>query len=264
MNILFIGDIVGKIGRKAVVNLLPELRKEHSVDFVIANVENLAHGKGVTHSTLAEIMSAGVDFGTSGNHIWNKSEGLEILAKPDSPIIRPGNYPPGWPGVGEKVLTIGTKSILVINLLGRMFMKVSTDCPFRALDSILTRHHEKQFAAIIVDFHAETTSEKQAFGLYSDGRVSAVLGTHTHVPTADERILPKGTAYITDVGFVGATHSVLGFSPETGIQTHLLQTPPKPVIPESGTANFCAVLITVDENTGNATHFSRIYKEVEI
>ncbi|MEK7103698.1 MAG: YmdB family metallophosphoesterase [Patescibacteria group bacterium] len=142
MNILFIGDIVGKIGRKAVAAVLPELRKEHNIDLVIGNVENLAHGKGITHSTLAEIMAAGVDFCTSGNHIWDKSEGLEILAQPDSPVIRPGNYPPGWPGVGEKVLTIGTKSILVINLLGRMFMKVSTDCPFRTLDSILTRHRE--------------------------------------------------------------------------------------------------------------------------
>lgn len=264
MNILFIGDIVGKIGRKAVAGLLPELRKEHNIDLVIANVENLAHGKGITHSTLAEIMAAGIDFCTSGNHIWDKSEGLEILARPDSPVIRPGNYPPGWPGVGEKVLTIGTNSILVINLLGRMFMKVSTDCPFRALNSILTRYREEQFAAIIVDFHAETTSEKQAFGLYSDGRVSAVLGTHTHVPTADEHILPNGTAYMTDVGFVGAKHSVLGFSPVNGIQTHVLQTPPKPEIPDSGVAGLCAVLVTIDADTRKATNISRIYKEIEI
>lgn len=264
MNILFIGDIVGKIGRKAVAAILPELRKKHDIDFVIANVENLAHGKGITHSSLAEILEAGVDFCTSGNHIWDKSEGLDILNKPDSPVIRPANYPPELPGYGEKILTIGTKSILVINLLGRLFMKVSPDCPFRTLEAILKNHREKKFAAIIVDFHAEATSEKQAFGLFADGNVSAVLGTHTHVPTADGRILPKGTAYQTDAGFVGATHSVIGFSPESSVSSYILQMPPKPEIPESGTANFCGVLVTVEPTTGLATHISRIYQEVEI
>lgn len=263
-NILLIGDIVGKIGRKAVTALLPALRKKHHIDLVIANVENLAHGSGITHSTLEDILSAGVDFCTSGNHIWAKPEGVNILSMPDSPVLRPANYPPGLPGRGEKILTIGTKSILVINLLGRMFMKASPDCPFRTLETILTNHREKTFDAIIVDFHAEATSEKKALGLFVDGKVSAVLGTHTHIPTADEQILPMGTAYMTDVGFVGATHSVLGFNPESSITPHILQIPPKADIPETGMASLCAALVTVQSSTGHATHISRIYQEVNI
>lgn len=264
MKILLLGDVVGKIGRKAVAKIVPGLREEHGIDLVIANAENLAHGHGITQNSLNELLEGGVDFCTSGNHIFAKGEGLEILAKPDSPVIRPANYPPGWPGVGQKVLTIGTKSVLVINLLGRLFMKVSPDCPFRTVDAILKSHSEERFDAIIVDFHAEATSEKKAFGFYCDGRVSAVVGTHTHTPAADEQILPKGTAYTTDLGFVGAKYSVLGFEPESGILAHLQQSVPKAIIPESGMASLCGVLVTVDDSTGQSTHISRIYKEVEI
>ncbi len=264
LNILFIGDIMGKPGRKAVKALLPGLRESLGLDAVIANAENLAHGKGVSQITLDEILAAGVDFCTSGNHIWSKSEAIGIMEQKNSILIRPANYPSSNPGEGAKILSIGTKSILVINLMGRVFMRDNLDCPFRTLDAILAQYAQEPLSGIIVDLHAEVTSEKNAFGLYANGRVSAVLGTHTHIPTADERVLPKGTAYITDVGMVGIRDSMIGLDYEAGIGGYLTQMPIKHEIPDSGTVVFNSVLIKIDTATKHATHIERIQRIIEV
>lgn len=264
MKILFIGDVMGRPGRKAVAALLPEIKKEYEPDFVIANAENLAHGKGITRQTLDELLSTGVDFCTSGNHIWAKPEGHEILAHTNSPVIRPANFPQNVPGVGTKLIQVGARNILVINLMGRVFMKEHLDCPFRKLDAILEQYKKEKPAAIIVDFHAEVTSEKNTFGLYADGRVSAVLGTHTHIPTADERVLPKGTAYITDVGMVGLKNSSIGIEYEGILKTFLDQMPGKFEIPDHGLIVFNAVLLNIDTKDGNALSITRIQRDIEI
>ena len=219
------GDVCGKIGRKAVAKILPELKKKYGPDLVIANVENLAHGKGTTVKTLEEMTTAGVDFFTSGDHAFDKNEVNVILEEKDSLLIRPANFPDGVPGKGEKVFEIGTKKVLVVNLLGRVFMKSQYDCPFKKADEILEKYKDENLSAIIVDFHAEATSEKIAMGRYLDGRVSAVLGTHTHVQTADERILEKGTGYVTDVGMNGPFDSIIGMNPELALTRFLTQIP---------------------------------------
>ncbi|MBI4272379.1 TIGR00282 family metallophosphoesterase [Candidatus Uhrbacteria bacterium] len=264
MKILFIGDVMGKPGRKAVDALLPEIKKEYEPDFVIANAENLAHGKGITKQTLDELLSSGIDFCTSGNHIWAKPEGHDILAQKNSPVIRPANFPPNVPGVGIKVIPVGARNVLVINLMGRVFMKEHLDCPFRTLDAILEQYKKEKPAAIIVDFHAEATSEKNTFGLYADGRVSAVLGTHTHIPTADERVLPKGTAYITDVGMVGLKNSSIGIEYEGILKTFLDQMPGKFEIPDHGLVFFNAVLLDIDTKDCHARSIARIQRDIEI
>lgn len=260
LSLLYIGDIMGKPGRKAVQALLPEIKKAYNIDVCIANAENLSHGKGVSQSTLAEIMDAGVDFCTSGNHIWAKPEGVAIISQENPPVIRPANFPPGVPGIGKKIITIGKSSLLVINLMGRVFMKENLDCPFRTLDAILTEYHDTPLAGIVVDFHAETTSEKNALGLYADGRISALVGTHTHVPTADERILPKGTGYITDLGMTGIENSVIGVNYDSAVGGYLTQMPQKFDIAESGEVVFNALHITIDTETGKTIALARIQK----
>ncbi len=264
MKILFIGDVMGKPGRKAVAALLPKLKKEYEPDIVIANAENLAHGKGITTQTLKDLSDAGVDFYTSGNHIWAKPEGHAILAEKQTKVLRPANFPAGVPGVGAKMVTVGSREILVINLMGRVFMKEHLDCPFRALDRILEEFKKQKPAAILVDLHAEVTSEKNTFGLYADGRVSAVVGTHTHIPTADERVLPKGTAYITDVGMVGLKNSSIGISYEGVLQTFLYQTPGKFEIPDQGLVFFNAVLLDIDPQDAKAKSITRIQRDIEV
>jgi len=208
-KILFFGDIVGKIGRKAIKKVIGDYKKKYSPDFIIANAENLAHGTGATESTLNEMLEAGINFFTSGNHIWKKKEIISVFEEKRIPLIRPANYPEGAPGQGYQLVEVGTKKLLVVNLLGRVFMKEDMDCPFRKIDEILKKYSKENLSGIFVDFHAEVTSENVAFGFYVDGRVSAVVGTHTHIPTADNKILPQGTAYVTDVGMVGARDSVL-------------------------------------------------------
>ncbi|MBI2645145.1 TIGR00282 family metallophosphoesterase [Candidatus Uhrbacteria bacterium] len=264
MKILFIGDIMGKPGRKAVSALLPGLRTEYAPDIVIANVENLAHGKGVTEKTLQEIVSAGVDFCTSGNHIWSKGESQNLLSQPNGIVLRPANYPPQNTGKGYALVPVGSRQILIINLMGRVLMKEHLDCPFRAFDEILKTVKHKDIAAIFVDFHGEATSEKNVFGLYADGRASAVVGTHTHVQTADDQILPKGTAYITDVGMVGLKHSSVGINYEGILPSFLYQTPPKHEIADTGLVGFHAVVIDIDPDTQRATSIERIQKDIEV
>jgi 2',3'-cyclic-nucleotide 2'-phosphodiesterase len=214
MRILFIGEIVAKPGRKAVKEVLPKITKEIKPDLVIANVENLAHGRGITESTLEEIKASGVDFFTGGDHIfWNK--GTENIID-NLPLIRPANYPEGIPGKGHEIIDTGKNgNVLIINLMGRTsFTNSLLDDPFRKVDSILEEHKNKDISATIVDFHAEATSEKYALGFYLDGRVDAVVGSHTHVPTCDNRVLPNGTLYVTDVGMTGNIDSVLGVKKE--------------------------------------------------
>ncbi len=255
MNILFVGDVVGRLGRRTVQSLLPTLRRETSAQLVVANGENAAGGRGLTLSTAEELFDAGVDIITSGNHIWEHREIYPILES-ESPIIRPLNYPPGAPGHGL-VLRDGTA---IINLLGRTFMGPDTDCPFRAADAALASLQGA--AVVIVDIHAEATSEKAALAWYLDGRVSAVIGTHTHVPTADARILPKGTAFVSDVGMVGPLNSIIGMEVEPIVERFLTQLPTHFSPVERGPAVFNSVLLEIDETSGRALRVERIDREV--
>ncbi|MBN1585337.1 YmdB family metallophosphoesterase [Candidatus Uhrbacteria bacterium] len=249
MKILVFGDIVGKIGRKAVRKALPKLKDEFGPDLTIANVENVAHGKGITPDTLREIMDMGVDFMTSGNHVWDKRESFDCFADPAiSPkLIRPANYPAGVPGAGAKLLTVGTKNVLVVNLLGRVMMKTGVDDPFRTFDRILTEWPSPKPQVVLVDFHAEATSEKAAFGWHVQGRATAVWGSHTHVMTADARILPEiGPAFITDIGMCGIRDGIIGFSRETALPHYLTSLPMRTEIPDGGEAIVNAIVIETD------------------
>ncbi|MCS7207221.1 MAG: TIGR00282 family metallophosphoesterase [Dehalococcoidia bacterium] len=252
MRVLFIGDVVGKPGRRALQIFLPILRKDLTPDLVIANGENAAGGNGLTLDTAQEILQAGVDIITSGNHIWDQKDFIPHLDS-DLPVLRPLNYPPNLPGKGY----LQRGEVVVVNLQGRTFM-APIDCPFRTADALLQRLQGAKI--IIVDFHAEATSEKQALGWYLDGRVSAVLGTHTHVPTADPRILPKGTAFITDVGMCGPLHSIIGVEVGEIIQRFLTQTPRRFSV-AGGVAVLNAVLVDIDEQTGRARSIVRVDRQ---
>ena len=255
MLILAIGDVIGKPGRLTVEKTLPELREEYGIDLVIANAENVAGGIGVTSTTAEELFDSGVDVLTSGNHIWAQKEIIPYLDGP-MPLLRPLNYPPGVPGRGY--LTIG--HVMVVSLIGRVFMD-NYDCPFRAMDALLAAPGRKP-PVIIVDFHAEATSEKMAMGKYLDGRVSAVLGTHTHVGTIDAKLLPKGTAYVTDIGMAGPIDSVIGDNPEEVLQRFLTIIHNRLNV-GGGKTMLNAVLVDVDVKTGKANSIERIYREVE-
>ena len=255
MNILFIGDVVGKPGRRAVATLVPTLRQERELDFVIANGENSAHGAGLTSSTVDALLSSGVEVITSGDHIWDQKEIYEVIEH-EPRLLRPLNMAPSAPGRGSIVVPRdGKVAVGVINLIGRVFMP-NNDCPFRAAEAEVARL-KKQTSVIIVDLHAEATSEKIAMGRFLDGKVSAVVGTHTHVATADERILPKGTAYISDVGMCGPHDSVLGRDVEAVLKRFLTQMPQKMEVAE-GDVVLCGVVIDVDENSGRARSIERI------
>lgn len=265
MRILFFGDVIGRVGRRAVVAVLPELKKKYQPDLTMANVENLAHGVGVTPSTLDEVKQAGVDFFTSGNHIWDKPEVVMMFEDKNLPLLRPANYPPSVPGRGVALVSIsGNRQVLITNLMGRVFMPQQFDCPFRKFDSILEEYKEIPRVATIIDFHAEATSEKVAFGLYADGRASAVLGTHTHVPTADAEVLPGGTAYVSDIGMVGAKGTVIGVDKKNILKKFLTSMPAAHEMPESGICAVNAVCVTIDEVTQKAASIERVYREVEI
>jgi metallophosphoesterase (TIGR00282 family) len=250
-----IGDVVGRPGRTAVKAFLPNLRDELGLDLVVANGENLAGGAGITFGTADELLSSGVDIITSGNHVWDQKEIIPYLDS-DLPILRPLNYPPGTPGRGHA----RHGEALVVNLIGRVFVG-TFDCPFRAIDRLLKESTDRP-KVVIVDMHAEATSEKAAIGWYLDGRVSAVAGTHTHVPTADSRILPKGTAFVSDLGMVGASNSVIGARIEDVLERFLTQTPRRLQVATGGPIRFNSVLIEIDESTGKATGISRVDKEL--
>jgi len=259
MRILMIGDIFGRPGRNTVKNVLPELRMSEKIDLVVANAENMHHGKGVSDKLVQELREVGVDFFTSGNHVWKERSIYSFLDKTDYPLIRPANYAPGVPGKGFQVLEIQGKKVLVINVMGRVFMHQSLDCPFRVTEKILADFGKEKFAAILVDFHAEASSEKVAFGHFLDGKVSVVVGTHTHVPTADELVLEKGTAYQTDLGMTGTYNSVIGLEKSSIIQNFIDQLPVKHEVAVGPTV-FNATLIDVDEETGRAIKIRRIQK----
>ena len=250
-----IGDVVGKPGRRAIQALAPGLRQEYQLDLVIANAENAAGGKGLTLATAKELIEAGVDVLTSGNHIWAQKEIIPHLDS-ELPILRPLNYSPYAPGRGYLI----KGRVLVVNLAGRTFMG-EADCPFRAMDRLLEELKGNP-KVIVVDFHAEATSEKNAMGRYLDGRVSAVLGTHTHVGTVDAMILPKGTAFITDIGMAGAKDSIIGDDIEAVIQRFLTQMPHRLSVGK-GNLQFNSVLVEIEKSSGRAITITRVDREIE-
>jgi len=252
MRFLFLGDVVGRSGRLAVIDQLPKLRERYRLDFVVVNGENAAGGFGITEPILLELLDAGADVVTMGNHVFDQREALVFIERYDR-LLRPVNFPPGTPGKGAGLFkTAGGADVLVINAQGRVFM-ADLDDPFRAIDRELDACGLKAGAdAIIIDFHAEATSEKQAMGYFVDGRASALIGTHTHVPTADEQILPKGTAYISDAGMCGDFDSVLGMDKEEPLQRFLTKIPTARFSPSHGEATLCGVAIDIDDATGLA------------
>ena len=257
MKILCIGDIVGRPGREAVKYALPRIKKEHGVDFVIANAENASGGSGLIPKNAQEILSFGVDVMTMGDHVWDKQDIYPYIEEHKDKIIRPANFPEGVPGVGWTIATAanGVK-VGVINLLGRTFMRYNVLCPFRELDNIIARIKD-QVSVIILDMHAETTSEKVAMGHYADGRISLVFGTHTHIQTADEKVLPQGTAYITDLGMTGPYDSVIGQDKQKIITRFLTSMPHKFEVAQSP-ATVHGVIIKVDVKTGEAERITRL------
>ena len=259
MKLLFIGDVVGKPGRKA-LNLLEKVIGRELIDFTVVNIENAAGGFGLTVELFEELSKLPIDVFSSGNHIWDKKEIYESLNSSDR-LLRPANYPPGNPGRGWTVQsTAAGVPVGVLNLQGQVFMPANADSPFRVADEELARAGDVK--VIVVDMHAEATSEKQALGWYLDGRVSAVLGTHTHVPTADETIRPGGTAYLTDAGMTGAYEGIIGFSRDRIIEKFLSQTP-RSFETAKKDIRLSGAVIDVDEATGKARKIERVQVRVD-
>jgi metallophosphoesterase (TIGR00282 family) len=259
IKILFIGDVIGQPGRSAIINNIARLKDQNQANLTIANGENLAGGMGITPETAKELLSNGIDVISTGNHVWDKKEIIDYIDKDDR-IIRPANYPQGAPGNGYTFAKIQDEiTIAVLNLSGCVFMQ-PLDNPFRVAESILPSIREKT-NIIIVDFHAEATSEKIAFGRFLDGQVSAVIGTHTHVQTADETIFPNGTAYITDAGMTGPVDSIIGTKTDLVIKKFLTQMPAKFEVPK-GDVGISAVVIEIDQLTGKSLSIKRIYEIV--
>ena len=260
MVILFFGDVFGRPGREALKKILPNWYKKYKPDFTIANIENIAHGSGITYSTLKDIDDLGIfNAYTSGNHIWNRSETKELLQNDSLPILRPLNYTKAFPGKGYKIIQSGAKRLLIINLLGRVFMKdkesENLSNLLLAVDEVLEDYSIDEMEitkdmvdGIFIDIHAEATAEKRVLGAYLDGRVSAIVGTHTHVPTRDEQILPHGTAYITDVGMVGPYNSSVGLDFKNMIQEYLTETKQKKEIGDDPLVEIGAVLIKLNKS----------------
>lgn len=253
-NILYIGDIIGSTGRKAVARILPGLIKDESIHFVIANGENAAGGFGITPPIVEELTACGINAFTTGNHVWDKKDIIPYLSTHNN-VLRPANYPNGTPGTGSAVFSANGENIGVLQVMGRVFM-LPLNCPFRTAEiEIQKLKHETDI--IIVDIHAEASSEKTAFARYLDGKVSAVIGTHTHVQTADERILKGGTAYITDAGMTGPEESVIGMSDEQSIKRLITQLPARFEVAE-GESTLCGVIISVETATAKSTSIKRI------
>ncbi len=245
MKLLFFGDIVGRVGREGVRKVIPEAKKLWQPDIIIANAENLAHGTGITPKVIQEMQQAGINIFTSGNHVWDKPLGEELLQDKNPVVLRPENFGKRKSGTGYKIVTIADKKLLVINLQGTVWMKDEVDNPFLTLDAIFAQHPPKDFDAIFIDLHAEATSEKVAMGWHADGRASFVVGTHTHVPTADARILPGGTAYLTDVGMSGARDSVIGVEREPVLKRFKGEPGGRFEYAEEGTADVNAVFVEI-------------------
>jgi metallophosphoesterase (TIGR00282 family) len=255
MNVLMVGDIFADSGRAALARLLPRLRQQHAIDVAVVNIENAAGGFGVTPQIAHTVLEGGgVDVLTSGNHIWDKKEIIPYIGK-ENLLLRPANFPAGTPGSGSITIKVGPHRVGVLNLMGRVFMN-PIDCPFRKADEVVAELR-RETPVVLVDMHAEATSEVMALGWYLDGRVSAVVGTHRHVQTADERILPGGTAYITDLGMTGPVDGVIGVDRDLIIQRFLTQMPIR-FEPAKGPAALRGVVIVVDPNTGRATSIQRL------
>ncbi len=261
MRILFIGDIVGRTGRQVLSARLHRLIDRYQIDLVVANGENAAAGFGLTHDTAKELFDLGVDVLTSGNHIWDKKEIYGYLQE-EKRLLRPANYPSGLAGRGSGIFSTSAGiKVGVLNLEGRVFMS-NLDCPFRVADRLIEEMRART-PIILVDFHAEATSEKAALGCYLDGRVSAVVGTHTHVQTADERVLPGGTAYLTDAGMTGSRDSVIGIRKELAIERFLTQMPVRFEVSKRAPV-LNGVIFHIDEDSGRATGVERVLEEVDL
>lgn len=255
MKILFLGDIVGRSGREAVCAFLPQARKSHALDFIVVNGENAAAGFGITPAICDELFAAGADVITTGNHVWDQQEIIPRIAK-DNRVLRPHNYPEGTSGTGACLVTNSRgQSLLVVHVQGQLFMHENLSCPFASVDNVLKQYTLGTNAnAIVVDIHAEATSEKMALGHYLDGRVSLVVGSHTHVPTNDARIFSGGTAYQTDTGMCGDYNSVIGMEKSVPIKRFLTKlTKNTRMTPASGEATLCGIIVTTDDKTGRAT-----------
>jgi metallophosphoesterase (TIGR00282 family) len=255
LRILMIGDIVGRPGRKAVRESMTTIKNELKIDFVIANGENAAGGNGITRNIANELFGYGIDVLTTGNHVWDKKEIISYIDK-EPRLLRPANYPVGTPGTGVGIFMVNGISVGVLNLSGRIYL-ANMDCPFRMAGELINSIKD-QTKIIVVDFHAEATSEKIALGWYLDGKVSAVVGTHTHVQTADEKVLPDGTAYITDMGMTGPMNSVIGVKIDLVLDKFITQMPVRFEVAD-GLYQFNAVLVDIDEETGKANSIQRIY-----
>ncbi len=269
MKILFFGDIVGRSGRQALKQILPDLKKDLEPDLVLANAENAAHGQGTTEESIKEILDAGVDYLTGGDHSFTLAGSEQILADASKPILRPLNWPGQVAGRGFTIITVGSQRVLLVNMIGRVFMRQDFNDPFVKINELLDDYSlggkeqgSEAVNAIILDFHAEATSEKAALAWFLDGKISAFLGTHTHVPTADEKILPAGTAFISDVGMVGPLDSVLGTDKDIIIKRFLTQRLFKMEPAGGSNVEVNAVLLELDDKTGLAKKIDRVRKIV--
>jgi len=256
VRVLMVGDAVGRAGRGTVAQVLPDLKREIGLDFVVIQGENVAGGFGLTGETVSELLEAGANVVTAGNHVWARKEILPYLDDGSLPVVRPANYPVATPGRG--VICLG--GVAVVSLIGRLFMG-DAESPFTVVDRVLDELGAGK--TILVDFHAEATSEKQAMGWHLAGRVAAVTGTHTHVPTADARVLPGGTAYVSDVGMVGAANSVIGMQTREALQRFRSPVPARLKVENSGPMVFNSVLIETDDATGRALSIERVDRRVE-
>ncbi len=260
MKILFIGDINGRPGRRAIRELLPQLITEYKSDMVIANGENMASGFGLTADTYREVMDYGIDCMTTGNHVWDKSDIIPIIETKAEPLLRPANFPAKDPGKGYVDIMAGQNRVRVINLMGQVFMKQKTNSPFDVIDTILAEANCPKI--VFIDFHGEVTSEKIAFAFYVDGRASMVVGTHTHVQTNDARILAGGTGALTDAGMTGPRDGVLGVDKDIIVNSYLTSLPWKGEV-ASGAIILSGVIVDIDAETGKATHIELVKREIE-
>ncbi|MDB5179160.1 MAG: hypothetical protein JWN01_1103 [Patescibacteria group bacterium] len=265
MKILYVGDIMGRPGRQTIKKVLPGLIQERGIDFVVAQGENLSDGKGMRPKAIDEMREAGVDFFSGGNWTTKREEVYPILEDPKGPVVRPANYPEGTPGRRYKIAETPFGRVLIVSLMGQIvgYLDPGESNPLHAIDAILEETKNEPLVARIVNFHGDFSSEKLVIGQYLDGRVSAVIGDHWHVPTADARLLPKGTAHITDVGMVGSRDSCLGVKTDIIIQRWLTDERSRNELETQGTMQFCALLIDINPTTGQATHLEQIIQFVE-
>lgn len=260
MKFLIFGDVAGRLGREGITRVLPLWRKEHAVDAVIINVENMAHGKGISPETMREAMGWKADVLVTGDHAWDNEAGIPYLDDTSIPIIRPANFGSGVPGRGYHVFQLGAYRVAVLQLQGQVLMRTDPTNPFHALDELLMEPDIQGANIILLDFHAETTSEKRGMSWHADGKISAMWGTHTHVPTADAQIMPKGTGYITDVGMVGGYHSIIGMDLPGPMRMFLTQLKTKMEPPTQGPIEINALLLDIDPTNRRTTAIAHLRK----